>query len=112
MGCTNDRQKIEDKMGLIKLERMEIQAMKEKEYKKLSELEGRPVQRKFIPDYIDPEFAKEKHITTDYAIDLNNLDEIKNKKKDKIVKKEKKGKDQKRKKKTVEKMDKKRKNKK
>ena len=46
-------------MMLMKLARMEIQIEKEKELKKLSEMQGKPVQRGVIPDYIDPVFAKE-----------------------------------------------------
>ena len=40
MGCAGAREKIEDRMMLVKLERMEVQMEKEKELKKLSELEG------------------------------------------------------------------------
>ena len=41
---------------------MEIQMEKEKELKKLSEIEGKPVKRGIVPDYIDPVFAREKKI--------------------------------------------------
>ena len=43
MGCSGAKEKLEDKMMLIKLKRMEIQMEKEKELKKLSEMEGRPI---------------------------------------------------------------------
>ena len=65
MGCAGAREKIEDRMMLVKLERMEVQMEKEKELKKLSELEGHSVKRSQIPDYIDPKFAKEKQIYDD-----------------------------------------------
>ena len=66
MGCTSgDKEKIEDQMMLMKLERMEIQMEKEKHAKKLSEMEGKDIKPGNIPDYIDPEFAKEKNIYDD-----------------------------------------------
>ena len=77
MGCAGAREKIEDRMMLVKLERMEIQMEKEKELKKLSELEGHSIKRSHIPDYIDPKFAKEKQIYDD------DDDEIGDKKKQK-----------------------------
>ena len=62
MGCGSQREKIEDEMMVYKLERMEIQMEKEKELKKLAEIEGHTIERHKIPDYIDPEFAKEKKL--------------------------------------------------
>ena len=84
MGCTGEREKIEDKMMLMKLERMEIQMEKEKELKKLSEMEGHNIKRQPIPDYIDPEFAREKQIYDD------DEEEIGDKKTDDVRKKDKK----------------------
>ena len=66
MRCSGDVQIIKDKMMLIQLEWMEIQMAKEKELKKLFEIEGGPIERKNIPDYIDPVFARENNISTDY----------------------------------------------
>ena len=65
MGTAGEREKIEDKMMLMKLERMEVQMEKEKELKKLSEIEGHTIKGQKIPDYIDPKFAKEKQIYDD-----------------------------------------------
>ena len=65
MGCSGAKEKLEDQMMLMKLQRMEIQMEKEKELKKLSEMEGKPIQRGVIPDYIDPVFAKEKNLYDD-----------------------------------------------
>ena len=62
MGCAGEKEKIEDKMMLMKLERMEIQMEKEKQLKKLSDIEGRKIQVRHIPDYIDPKFAEEKRL--------------------------------------------------
>ena len=86
MGCAGAREKIEDKMMLMKLERMEIQMEKEKELKKLAELEGHTIKRSHVPDYIDPKFAKEKQIYDD------DDDEIGDKKTDDMTRKKGKGK--------------------
>ena len=75
MGCSSTREKIEDIMMIYKLQRMEIQMEKEKELKKLVEIEGHPIERNIIPDYIDPEFAKKRKLNE------GNKDEDKPKKK-------------------------------
>ena len=82
MGCAGAREKIEDKMMLMKLERMEVQMEKEKELKKLAELEGHTIKRGHVPDYIDPKFAKEKQIYDD-----DDDDEIGDKKTDDMTRK-------------------------
>ena len=46
MGC--GQQSAEEKMFLTKLERLEIQVRKEKELKKLSDLEGKEIKSKEI----------------------------------------------------------------
>ena len=69
MGCSGPREKLEDQMMIMKLERMEVQMEREKQLKKLSEIDGRKIQKKNIPDYIDPAFAREKKI---YEEDNNN----------------------------------------
>ena len=115
MGCSGAKEKIEDKMMLLKLERMEIQMEKEKELGKLSEITGHKIKSGKIPDYIDPKFAKEKNIyddddefyNNDKKTDFNNKNKKekdknkeKSKKKNKNDKKENKGgKDKKNKKK-------------
>ena len=78
MGCSTTREKIEDKMMVYKLERMEIQMEKEKELKKLAEIEGHTVERHHIPDYIDPDFARERKL-----LEKEKEREEKKKKKDK-----------------------------
>ena len=72
MGCGSAREKIEDEMMVYKLERMEIQMQKEKELKKLAEIEGHTIERHKIPDYIDPEFAKQKKLYEEYQNDDNS----------------------------------------
>ncbi len=87
MGCGTAREKLEDQMMVYKLERMEVQMEKEKELKKLAEIEGHTIQRHQIPDYIDPEFAREKRL---YPDKLDNKEEDKeNKNDDKSQKKRK-----------------------
>ena len=81
MGCGTAREKLENEMMVYKLERMEIQMEKEKELKKLAEIEGHTIERHFIPDYIDPEFAKEKRLYPDQNTNKENNDFSKTKKK-------------------------------
>ena len=82
MGCSGDKEKLEDQMMLVKLKRMEIQMEKEKELKKLSEIEGKPVKRGIVPDYIDPVFAREKNLYEDdqYMLGDKKTDLVVNKK--------------------------------
>ena len=72
MGCSGPREKLEDKMMLMKLERMEIQMEKEKELSKLSQIEGHKIKPCHVPYYIEPKFAKEKNIYDDDDLDENN----------------------------------------
>ena len=62
MGCEMTREKLEDKMIEIKLRRMEIVMEKDKELKNLAQMLGKSVKKTYIPDYIDPKFAKEMQI--------------------------------------------------
>jgi len=71
MGCGTAREKLEDKMMVYKLERMEIQMEKEKELKKLAEIEGHTIERNRVPDYIDPKFAKENRL---YEVEKEDKD--------------------------------------
>ena len=82
MGCSGAKEKLEDQMMLMKLARMEIQMEKEKELKKLSEMEGKPIQRGVIPDYIDPVFAKEKNLYDDDFVLNDKKTDATGKKKD------------------------------
>ena len=62
MGCAGAKETLEDKMLLMKLDRLEIQMRKEVELKKLNEKYGEPIRKSIVPDYIDPEFAKEYNL--------------------------------------------------
>ena len=53
MGCVDAREKIEDKMMLMKLERMQLQMEKEKQLKILSDIEGHEIKRNHIPECIE-----------------------------------------------------------
>ena len=81
MGASNSKKDIEDRMMLLKLKRMEIQVEKEKELKKLSELEGSPIKQTIIPDYIDHEFAKKNNIYIDNIDKINIKNDKKKEKK-------------------------------
>ena len=60
MGCTSDREKIEDQMMQIKLNRMEIQMERENKINQLSQMDGRKIKYKNIPDYIDQNLQLKK----------------------------------------------------
>jgi hypothetical protein len=71
MGSSGEKEKLEDRILLMKLDRMEIQMQKEIALKKLAD-KGVAVKQGFIPDYIDPVFAKENNIYDDDEYMLNN----------------------------------------
>lgn len=87
MGCTSDREKIEDQMMQIKLNRMEIQMERENKINQLSQMDGRKIKYKNIPDYIDQKFAIEKKI---YSGNIDELTEELSKEKKENIKKVKK----------------------
>ena len=89
MGCSDNKKKIQDQMTLLKLERMKIQTQKDKELKKLSEIEGKELKRICVPDYVDPEFAKANNIVGDgCCIIVRNKDNKQDKSKKEIAKTE------------------------
>ena len=57
MGCENVKEKVEDEMLKMKLEREEIRTERYKIVKLLNELDGGHRKAAIIPDYIDPEFS-------------------------------------------------------
>ena len=75
MGSSSSREEIENKMILIKLKRMEIQFQKEEELKKLADIDGKAVKWTQVPDYIDPEFAKQKNLFMENCNTVKNNDE-------------------------------------
>ncbi len=94
MGCSNS---IEDQVLLAKLDRLEVQVKKEKELKKLSEMEGRPINSLNQYNGFDTKTEKNKRLKTTpnnrYIDTYTNKDKSKNKKKDSPDKKSKKKKE-------------------
>ena len=72
MGCAGEKEKLEDEILLMKLDRMEIQLQKELAMKQLSK-KGVAVKQGHIPDFVDPVFAKENNIYEDDEYMLNNI---------------------------------------
>ena len=62
MGCSSGREKIEEEMMNLILIRTEIQMDRENKINQLSEIEGKKIKYKNIPDYIDSKFAFENQI--------------------------------------------------
>ena len=85
MGCGDIKDKLEDKMMLIKIQRMELRMEREKELKKLEDMDGHQIKKSQIPDYIDPTFAQENRVYEE-----NNEDSETDKNKKKKSKKKKK----------------------
>ncbi len=82
MGCSSPQEKIEDQMMKIKLLRIEIQMERENKINQLSEMTGKKIKYKNIPDYIDPDFAKNNFIIYDDEI----MEKLSGKPKEKIRK--------------------------
>ena len=60
MGCGNAKKNIENEMMIMQFERVNIQMERRKNLKLLEEMDGHKRKACVIPDYIDPQFAKEK----------------------------------------------------
>ena len=52
MGCTNAKERIENRICILKLVKFKIQKERNKELKKLQLLEGTTIFRPKVPDYI------------------------------------------------------------
>ena len=77
MGCSNPREKLENEMMEMQITRIEIQMQKYNQLKRLSQIENRKIDYiNIIPDYLDPNFARENKIdvadTTNKKISLTN----------------------------------------
>ena len=80
MGCSNPREKLENEMMEIQITRIEIQMQKYNQLKRLSQIENRKIDYiNIIPDYLDPNFARENKI--DVADATNKKINITNEKK-------------------------------
>ena len=51
MGCATVKEKLESKIMMLKLERVDIRTEREERIKQLQELTGEKIERKPIPDY-------------------------------------------------------------
>ncbi len=81
MGCSSQREKLENEMMNMQIMRLEVQMEKYNLFKRLSEIDNQKFEYiNVIPDYIDPKFAVEKKIyiknnsdkKTDLAKKINN----------------------------------------
>ena len=81
MGCSSQREKLENEMMNMQIMRLEVQMEKYNLFKRLSEIDNQKFNYiNVIPDYIDPKFAVEKKIyiknnsdkKTDLAKKINN----------------------------------------
>ena len=63
MGCSSQREKLENEMMNVQIMRLEVQMEKYNLLKRLSEIDNQKFEYiNVIPDYIDPKFAVEKKI--------------------------------------------------
>ena len=60
MGCGSAQKNIENEMMIMELERVKLQMERRKNLKMLEDLDGIKRKANVIPDYIDPQFAKNK----------------------------------------------------
>ena len=60
MGCGSAQKNIENEMMIMELERAKIQMERRNNLKMLEDLDGVKRKANIIPDYIDPQFAKDK----------------------------------------------------
>ena len=74
MGCGNPKEKIEDEIMKVKLERIAIHMERMNQMKLLENIEGHPIKCPIIPDYIADDFILNKNKNG------NNSDALSNKK--------------------------------
>ncbi len=60
MGCTSSQKNIENEMMIMELERVKIQMERRNNLKMLEDIDGIKRKANVIPDYIDPQFAKDR----------------------------------------------------
>ena len=90
MGCSSQREKLENEMMNVQIMRLEVQMEKYNHLKRLSEIDNQKFEYiNVIPDYIDPKFAVEKKIyiknNSDKKIDLaKKINKKRNSRKSKI----------------------------
>ena len=74
MGCSNSKEKLEDQINLIKLQRYTIQMEREKALKLLSEMEGRNIDDDNQADYLASKNVKQfKNMNMKYNEENNKV---------------------------------------
>ena len=74
MGCSNPKEKLEDQIMILKLKRVAIQMEREKNLKKLSEIEGRNIDEDNLPEYLSSRNVKQsKNINMKYVEEKNEV---------------------------------------
>ena len=69
MGCGNSKEKVEDEMLKMKMQRIELQMERYRQLQRLKEIDGCDRKAPVIPDYIDPNFNNNNSNST---INKNN----------------------------------------
>ena len=93
MGCGDTKEKIENEMAKIKMERIEVQMERKKQLQLLKGIDGIPIKLPKIPDYIDKDYNSEQNTKrtkneTEYVVKKKDNNKLKLKKSKSIVAKD------------------------
>ena len=72
MGCSTTREKLEYRMLVLKLKKIEINQEREERIKDLQRITGKPVIRNEIPDYIDYSNDMNDELNSEKSYENNN----------------------------------------
>ena len=72
MGCSTTREKLESRMLVLKLKKIEINQEREERIKDLQRITGKPVIRNEIPDYIDYSNDMNDELNNEKSYENNN----------------------------------------
>jgi hypothetical protein len=73
MGCASSREKIESRMLILKLKRIEIKQEREERIKALEKLTGKEIKRKSVPDYIEKKKDGNDDMDSEKNSDINTI---------------------------------------
>ncbi len=73
MGCSSSREKLESRMLMLKLKRIEIKQEREERIKALEKLLGKQIPRKSIPDYIEKSNNGNDYNSSEKIYNLNTF---------------------------------------
>lgn len=73
MGCSSSREKLESRMLMLKLKRIEIKQEREERIKALEKLLGKKIPRKSIPDYIEKSNNGNDYNSSEKIYNLNTF---------------------------------------